>query len=60
MNVMGIIFSNVADMGALTDKRSKGSVPFGGRYRQVDFHLSNMVYAGIRHIGITATTTSLC
>lgn len=54
MNVMGIIFSNVADMGALTDKRSKGSVPFGGRYRQIDFHLSNMVCAGIRHIGITS------
>lgn len=53
MNVMGIIFSNAADMGALTHKRSKGSVPFGGRYRQVDFHLSNMVCAGIRHIGIT-------
>jgi glucose-1-phosphate adenylyltransferase len=28
------------------------SLPFGGRYRQVDFHLSNMTAAGIRHIGI--------
>ncbi len=52
MNVMGIIFANDASMGALTDKRTMGSLPFGGRYRQIDFHLSNMAAAGIRHIGI--------
>ena len=28
------------------------SLPFGGRYRQVDFHLSNMCAAGIRRVGI--------
>jgi glucose-1-phosphate adenylyltransferase len=28
------------------------SLPFGGRYRLVDFHLSNMCAAGIRHLGI--------
>ena len=52
MNVMGIIFANDATMGDLTSKRTMGSLPFGGRYRQVDFHLSNMTCAGIRHIGI--------
>ena len=52
MNVMGIIFANDGDLGDLTDKRTTASVPFGGRYRQVDFHLSNMAAAGIRHIGI--------
>ena len=52
MNVMGIIFANDATMGDLTSKRTMASLPFGGRYRQVDFHLSNMAYAGIRHIGI--------
>ena len=52
MNVMGIIFTNDATMGELTSKRTMASLPFGGRYRQVDFHLSNMAYAGIRHIGI--------
>ena len=52
MNVMGIIFANDATMGELTSKRTIASLPFGGRYRQVDFHLSNMAYAGIRHIGI--------
>ncbi len=52
MNVMGIIFANDATMGDLTSKRTMASLPFGGRYRQVDFHLSNMAAAGIRHLGI--------
>ncbi len=52
MNVMGIIFANDATLGELTDKRTMASLPFGGRYRQVDFHLSNMAAAGIRHVGI--------
>ena len=52
MNVMGIIFTNDANLGELTNKRTTASIPFGGRYRQVDFHLSNMAAAGIRHIGI--------
>ena len=52
MNVMGIIFANDAALGELTSKRTMASLPFGGRYRQVDFHLSNMAHAGIRHIGI--------
>ena len=52
MNVMGIIFTNDASLGALTDKRTMASLPFGGRYRQVDFALSNLAAAGIRHIGI--------
>ena len=52
MNVMGIIFTNDASLGELTNKRTSGSIPFGGRYRQVDWALSNMSCAGIRHIGI--------
>ncbi len=52
MNVMGIIFANDANMGDLSHKRTMGSIPFGGRYRQIDFHLSNMAAAGIRHVGI--------
>ena len=54
MNVMGIIFTNDATMGELTDKRTIASIPFGGRYRQVDFALSNLACAGVRHIGIIA------
>ncbi len=52
MNVMGIIFANDASMGELTNKRTIGSIPFGGRYRQIDFQLSNMAAAGIRHVGV--------
>lgn len=52
MNVMGIIFANDVTMGELTSKRTMASLPFGGRYRQVDFSLSNLTCAGVRHIGI--------
>ena len=52
MNVMGIIFANDSPLGELTNKRTMGSLPFGGRYRQVDFHLSNMAAAGIRRVGV--------
>ena len=52
MNVMGIIFTNDASLGELTNKRTMASIPFGGRYRQVDFALSNLTCAGVRHVGI--------
>ena len=52
MNVLGIIFANDADLDALTTKRTMASIPFGGRYRQVDFALSNLTCAGVRHIGL--------
>jgi glucose-1-phosphate adenylyltransferase len=52
MKLMGIIFANDATMGDLTEKRTMASLPFGGRYRLVDFHLSNMCAAGIRNVGI--------
>ena len=49
---MGIVFANDGTIGALTDKRTMASLPFGGRYRQVDFALSNLCAAGVRHVGI--------
>ena len=52
MNAMGLIFTNDASLGDLTNKRTMASLPFGGRYRQVDFALSNLSSAGIKHIGI--------
>ena len=52
MNAMGLIFTNDASLGDLTNKRTMASLPFGGRYRQVDFALSNLSCAGVRHIGI--------
>ena len=36
----------------LTDWRSKPAVPFGGKFRIVDFTLSNCVNSGIRQIGV--------
>lgn len=50
----GLIFSNIHDKNVpeLTQKRSMASVPFGGRYRLVDFALSNMVNADITKVGI--------
>lgn len=52
MNVTGIVFTNDASLGELTTKRTMASLPFGGRYRQVDWALSNLACAGVRHIGI--------
>ncbi len=52
MKAMGIIFANDGTMGALTEKRTMASLPYGGRYRQVDFALSNLTAAGVRHVGI--------
>ena len=52
MNAMGIIFTNDSSMGELTHKRTMASLPFGGRYRQVDWALSNLSCAGIHHVGI--------
>ena len=54
MSVMGIIFANDVAIDALTEKRTMASLPFGGRYRQVDFHLSNLSAAGIGHVGIVS------
>ena len=52
MKTMGIIFANDGNISALTEKRTMASLPFGGRYRQVDFALSNLAAAGVRHLGI--------
>ena len=54
MNVLGIIFANDGFLGGLTDSRTMASLPFGGRYRQVDFALSNLSAAGVHHIGIVS------
>jgi glucose-1-phosphate adenylyltransferase len=52
--VSGIIFANMHDttITDLTKIRTTGSVPFGGRYRLIDFPLSNMVNSGISSVGV--------
>lgn len=53
-NMLGLIFSNVHEetLRDLTEMRVMGSVPFGGRYRLIDFTLSNMVNSGINKVGV--------
>ena len=51
---VGLITTNysVKHPGALTKARPAAAVPFMGRYRLVDFPLSNLVNSGIRTVGI--------
>ncbi|WP_250672894.1 glucose-1-phosphate adenylyltransferase subunit GlgD [Paraclostridium ghonii] len=51
---MGIINLNKKgdNLKELSDSRVLGSIPIGGRYRIIDFALSNMVNAGMKNIGI--------
>lgn len=53
-NVLGIVFANMHDttLGDMTKNRTMGSVMFGGRYRLIDFPLSNMVNSGISEVGV--------
>ncbi|MBQ3841568.1 MAG: glucose-1-phosphate adenylyltransferase subunit GlgD [Ruminiclostridium sp.] len=53
-NVLGLIFANMHELVVtdLTKNRAMASVPFGARYRLIDFPLSNMVNSGINTIGI--------
>lgn len=55
-NLAGIIFANVGELNLpeLTSNRTMASVPFGGKYRMVDFPLSNMSNSGINNVAIIA------
>ena len=54
MDAAGIILAdNVAMLGEeLTDHRTLSAVPFGAKYRLIDFSLSNMVNADIGSVGL--------
>lgn len=53
-SVMGLLFANMHDesLMEMTSVRAMGSVPFGGRYRLIDFALSNLVHAGVSRVGV--------
>lgn len=53
-NALGIIFPNIYDklVPELTSERLMASIPFGSRYRMIDFLLSSMVNCGIDNISI--------
>ena len=44
VNALGVIFANTYDnlVPELVAERSMASIPFGGRYRLIDFTLSSM------------------
>lgn len=52
-DTMGIIISeNQIHLNELTERRSVEAMPVGGRYRLIDFMLSNMVNSGIINVGV--------
>ena len=42
------------DLKELTNNRTIASIPFGGRYRMIDFTMSNLVNSGVSTIGVVA------
>lgn len=55
-NAFGLIYTGDASMQLreLTFSRSVAAVPFGGRYRAIDFMLSDLVNTGIYNVGVIA------
>ncbi|MEG0570740.1 MAG: glucose-1-phosphate adenylyltransferase subunit GlgD [Oscillospiraceae bacterium] len=53
-DVFGIIYAGEENLNLreLVNLRSVGALPVGGRYRVVDFMLSNLVNSGIRNVGV--------
>ena len=53
-DVLGIVNNtkNEERLGQLIKGRSLATIPFAGRYRLIDFYLSNMVNSGIENVGI--------
>ena len=59
MSAVGIIFSNIHDenIPELSRQRTMGSIPYGGRYRLIDFALSNFVNSWITTVGVITKNT---
>ena len=53
-NAFGLIYSgsDFSCMKELCSERSMDALPFGGRYRAIDFALSNLVNTGVTNVGI--------
>lgn len=54
MNAAGLVFSNIHDrtVPELTRIRTMASIPFGCRYRLIDFALSNLVNSDVTNVGV--------
>ena len=60
-NMAGILLTNFQDsyIPELTTLRTFSSIPFGAKYRLIDFSLSNMVNSGISKIGVVTKNNYL-
>ncbi|MDD6310649.1 MAG: glucose-1-phosphate adenylyltransferase subunit GlgD [Firmicutes bacterium] len=60
MKTIGLISANYisGEFGEITDRRTLASIPYGGRYRLIDFALSNMANAGISTVGVISPYNS--
>ena len=54
MNTLAMILAGgqASGLGVLTAHRSEAAVPFGGKYRIIDFTLSNCVNSGIYNVAV--------
>ena len=54
-NVLGLVFTEQTNvnLGGLISNRAPAAVPIAGKYRLIDFVLSNMVNSGIVNVGVT-------
>ena len=61
MNMTGIIFSEMYndELNAFTHDRNMAAIPFGGRYRLIDFTLSNMVNIRTSNIKVIIRTVEI-
>ncbi len=52
--LMGLVLSGGGGerLSVLTTERAVSAVPFGGKYRIIDFVLSNCCHSGLEHLGI--------
>jgi len=50
----GLVYAGeeITNMRELVDQRTVGALPIGGKYRTIDFPLSNMVNSDIRSVGV--------
>ncbi|MBE5775153.1 MAG: glucose-1-phosphate adenylyltransferase subunit GlgD [Clostridiales bacterium] len=55
-DVMGIVYTSKDDLSLreLTSQRAVAALPVAGRYRIIDFTISNLVNSNIRNVGVIA------
>lgn len=57
MNAFCLLFTDISsneNIGAISEHRSAASLPFGARYRLIDFILSSLVNASVSNVGVIA------